>query len=67
MPNKGIMEDKKLELNEEEFDTSGGLTINIKCPHCGSTNVVPFHSPSKGTAYLCCDCYRSISIKDLKK
>ena len=64
------MENKELELTEEQLESiSGGIVenLNIECPYCGSKNIIPFHSPSKGTAYLCCDCYRSINIKDIKK
>lgn len=61
MPNKlESMEEKKLETNEEQLETISGADITIiKCPHCGSLNIVPFYSPSKGKSYLCCDCYRS--------
>ena len=64
------MENKELELTEEQLASiAGGVTedLNIQCPHCGSTNITPFHSPTKGTAFLCCDCYRSFSPKDIKK
>ena len=64
------MEDKELELTEEQLaSVAGGVTedLHIQCPHCGSTNIIPFHSPTKGTAYLCCDCYRSFDPKDIKK
>ena len=64
------MEDKELELTEEQLaSVAGGVTekIGVVCPHCGSTNIIPFHSPTKGTAYLCCDCYRSFDPKDIKK
>lgn len=64
------MEEKDLELTEEQLKAiSGGVTekLGIKCPHCGSTNIIPFHSPTKGTAYLCCDCYNSINISEVKK
>lgn len=64
------MEDKELELSEEQLaSVTGGVTERaiIKCPHCGSTNIIPFYSPTKGTAYLCCDCYNTINLKDIKK
>ena len=64
------MDDKELELNEEQLESiAGGFNekVDVKCPHCGSTNIIPFHSPSKGTAYLCCDCYYSISKEEAKK
>ena len=63
------MEDKEIELTEEQLEAIACGVIEdlgIQCPHCGSTNIVPFHSPSKGTAFLCCDCYHSIRIKDTK-
>ena len=63
------MENKEIELSEEQLEAvTGGVTetLNIKCPHCGSTNIIPFHSPTKGTAYLCCDCYHSISLNEVK-
>ena len=68
--NLKAMDNKELELTEEQLASiSGGVVehVNFQCPHCGSTNIVPFHSPTKGTAYLCCDCYRSISLEDIKK
>lgn len=64
------MEDKDLVLTEKQLESvTGGVTekIDFRCPQCGSTNIVPFHSPSKGTAYLCCDCYHSITIDEIKK
>ena len=64
------MEDKELVLTEEQLEKVTGGVIdkidNMRCPHCGSTNIIPYHSPTKGTAYLCCDCYNSINI-ELKK
>lgn len=65
---RNSMDNKKLEVKEEQLETiSGADKANIKCPHCGSYNIVPFHSPSKGTAYLCGDCYRSFTIRSNKK
>ena len=64
------MEDKEIELTDKQLESiTGGVTekLDIKCPHCGSTNIIPFHSPTKGTAYLCCDCYRSINLEEIKK
>lgn len=64
------MENKELELNEKELENVSGGNDEIKiitCPHCGSMNVVPFHSPSKGTAYLCCDCYRSFTYRSVNR
>jgi len=64
------MEDKELELTEEQLKSiSGGIAekVDMQCPYCGSSNIIPFHSPTKGTAYLCCDCYRSINLNEIKK
>ena len=64
------MEDKEIKLTKEQLEAGNERAkedLGIKCPHCGSTNIIPFHSPTKGTAYLCCDCYYSISKKEIKK
>ena len=36
----------------------------LVCPYCGSTDITPYHSPKKGTLYLCSNCYRSFNKKD---
>lgn len=55
-------------LTDDELESvSGGLDVDtLVCPHCGSSEITPYHSPSRGTLYLCSNCYRSFSKKDLK-
>lgn len=56
-----------IELTEEQLSsiTGGDDDERAKvCPNCGSKNIVPFYSPSKGTSYLCADCYHSFSKKN---
>lgn len=63
------MREKEIELTDEQLEAvTGGVIedLGVICPHCGSSNIVPFHSPSKGTAFLCCDCYRSFKIKKIE-
>ena len=64
-----IMEQKETQLTEKELEkVTGGLSnsYGIVCPHCGSSNVTPCHSPSKGVTYLCCDCYHTIKLDEEK-
>ncbi len=64
------MKEKEVLLTEEQLESVNGGFIekaDLKCPYCGSMNIVPYHSPSRGTAFLCCDCYHSIDKKGAKE
>ncbi len=58
--------DQGFELTDEQLSSITGGDDDEKtkvCPHCGSTNIIPFYSPTKGTSYLCVDCYQSFQKK----